>query len=73
MSKVTIFSSYHNYHNRLLCFIISGWSFIIGIIGAIACVVTSVLFLTEATVQEKKLNQLKDSQARFELERETKA
>lgn len=50
----------------------SGWSFILAVIGAIGLVASSVLFLTEANVQDRKLRQLKDSQARFELERATK-
>ncbi|XP_055305564.1 uncharacterized protein LOC129570136 isoform X1 [Sitodiplosis mosellana] len=49
-----------------------GWSFILAVIGAIGLVASSVLFLTEANVQHKKLKQLKDSQARFELERSSK-
>lgn len=50
-----------------------GWSFILGIIGAIAAICSSILFLTEANVQDRKLRQLKESQQRFDLERETKA
>lgn len=50
-----------------------GWSFIVGVIGAIGLIASSALFLTEANIQRKKLRQLKDSQARFELERSTKA
>lgn len=49
-----------------------GWSFILAVIGAIGLVASSVLFLTEANVQHKKIKQLKDSQARFELERSSK-
>lgn len=52
--------------------IFPGWSFILAVIGAIGLVASSVLFLTEANVQHKKLKQLKDSQARFELERSAK-
>lgn len=53
--------------------IISGWSFVIGIIGSIASVLASVLFLSEATVFDRKLRQLKESQTRFDLQGETKA
>lgn len=52
---------------------ISGWSFILGVIGAIGLIASASFFLTEATVQKKKVAQLKDSQARFELERAAKA
>lgn len=55
----------------LVCFI--GWSFILAVIGAIGLIASSAFFLTEANVQQKKLRQLKDSQARFELERSSKA
>lgn len=44
-----------------------------GVVGAVMCVVASTLFLTEATVQAKKRKQFKESQTRFELEREVKA
>lgn len=37
------------------------------------CFIASTLFLTEATVQAKKQRQFKESQTRFEMERETKA
>lgn len=50
----------------------SGWSFILGVIGAIGFIASSTLFLTEANVYHRKLKQLKDSQARFELERSSK-
>lgn len=43
------------------------------VIGAIGLVASSVLFLTEANVQHKKQKQMKDSQARFELEHSPKA
>lgn len=49
-----------------------GWSFVSGVVGAIGFIASAVLFLTEANVQHKKLKQLKDSQARFELERASK-
>lgn len=51
----------------------TGWSFILAVIGAIGLIASSAFFLTEANVQHKKLRQLKDSQARFELERSSKA
>lgn len=62
----------------LLCKLIlystfSGWSFGLGVVGAVACLVTAALFLTEANIQSKKRNKLKESQARFELEYESKA
>lgn len=50
-----------------------GWSFILGVVGSIGLIASSALFLTEANTQRKKLRQLKDSQARFELERSAKA
>lgn len=51
----------------------TGWSFVLAVIGAVGLISCSALFLTEANIQHKKLRQLKDSQARFELERSTKA
>ncbi|GBP63250.1 hypothetical protein EVAR_56631_1 [Eumeta japonica] len=50
-----------------------GWSFGLGVVGAIACFVTAALFLTEANIQSKKREKLKESQARFEMEYESKA
>ncbi|XP_045504419.1 uncharacterized protein LOC123701049 [Colias croceus] len=50
-----------------------GWSFGLGVVGAIACLITAALFLTESNIQAKKRRRLKESQARFELEEETKA
>ncbi|XP_050673306.1 uncharacterized protein LOC126971180 [Leptidea sinapis] len=50
-----------------------GWSFGLGVVGAIACIVTGALFLTEANIQAKKRKRLKESQARFELEEESRA
>ncbi|KAJ0181202.1 hypothetical protein K1T71_003287 [Dendrolimus kikuchii] len=50
-----------------------GWSFGLGVVGAVACIVAAALFLTEANIQAKKRNKLKESQARFELEYESKA
>lgn len=52
---------------------LTGWSFILAAIGVVALIVSSLCFLTEATVHEKKIRQLKESQARFELERDTKS
>ncbi|XP_055913108.1 uncharacterized protein LOC129946801 [Eupeodes corollae] len=46
-----------------------GWSFVVGIIGAVMTIVASILFLVEANVQEKKRKQFKESQTRFELVR----
>lgn len=51
----------------------TGWSFGLGVVGAVMCFIASTLFLTEATVQAKKQRQFKESQTRFEMERETKA
>ncbi|CAG9783001.1 unnamed protein product [Diatraea saccharalis] len=50
-----------------------GWSFGLGVVGAVACIITAALFLTEANIQLKKREKLKESQARFELEYESKA
>ncbi|CAH0600483.1 unnamed protein product [Chrysodeixis includens] len=50
-----------------------GWSFGLGVVGAVACLVTAALFLTETNIQKKKRDKIKESQARFELEYETKA
>lgn len=50
-----------------------GWSFVVAVIGVVASGICSALFLTEAHVQERKRQQLKESQSRFELEHETKA
>ncbi|XP_012272818.1 uncharacterized protein LOC105695644 [Orussus abietinus] len=45
-----------------------GWSFVIGVIGSVLALITSLLFLVEATVQRKKRDYLKESQMRFQLE-----
>lgn len=50
-----------------------GWSFVVGVVGVVACGICSALFLTEAHVQARKRKQMKESQTRFELEHETKA
>ncbi|XP_037039161.1 uncharacterized protein LOC119076483 isoform X3 [Bradysia coprophila] len=50
-----------------------GWSFGLGVVGAVTSIISACLFLTEATVQAKKQKQFKESQTRFELERDTKA
>lgn len=50
-----------------------GWSFGLGVVGAVACLIDAALFLTEANIQHKKINRFKESQARFELEYESKA
>lgn len=49
-----------------------GWSFILGCIGSVACGVASSLFFTEHHSQYRRLRQFKESQARFEMEHETK-
>lgn len=46
-----------------------GSAFVVGVIGAVATIVASILFLVEANVQEKKRKQFKESQTRFELVR----
>ncbi|XP_077293833.1 claudin family member sinuous [Arctopsyche grandis] len=50
-----------------------GWSFGLGVVGAATCIIASILFLTEANIQQKKRERLKESQTRFELAQETKA
>lgn len=50
-----------------------GWSFALACIGVVCCLVSSTLFFTDANIQQRKKEQLKDSQTRFELENETKA
>ncbi|XP_018320527.1 uncharacterized protein LOC108733734 [Agrilus planipennis] len=50
-----------------------GWSFALAVIGSAACLVSSALFFVDAYIQKKKKDEMKDSQMRFELEREVKA
>lgn len=50
-----------------------GWSFILGCIGVVAMLVASTLFFTDSYVQQRKRDKLRDSQSRFEMERETRA
>ncbi|XP_059621529.1 uncharacterized protein LOC132265078 isoform X2 [Phlebotomus argentipes] len=50
-----------------------GWSFGLAVAGSVTVLIAASLFFTEATIQAKKRKQLKESQARFELEHETKA
>lgn len=45
-----------------------GWSFIIGVIGSVAGLVASLLFLVEWNIQRKKRKYLKESQSKFPLE-----
>lgn len=47
----------------------AGWSFILAVIGVVALIASAICFLTESIVHDKKLRQLKESQARFEVER----
>lgn len=44
-----------------------------GIIGSVACCIAAALFLTEYNIQHKKREKLRESNARFEMEQETKA
>ncbi|XP_063922615.1 uncharacterized protein LOC135137013 [Zophobas morio] len=46
-----------------------GWSFALACVGVIACLVASVLFWTDWTVQRRTRGRLMWPQARFELER----
>lgn len=50
-----------------------GWSFALACIGVVACIVASILFFVDGYIQQRKKEQLQDSQMRFELEHETKA
>ncbi|KAL1449893.1 hypothetical protein WDU94_002365 [Cyamophila willieti] len=50
-----------------------GWSFGVAIGSIFALLISGGLFLVETNVQEKKRRQMKESQARFEMEQETKA
>lgn len=50
-----------------------GWGFGLGVVGVAMCFIAATLFLVEANVQRKKRKYLQDSQARFELEHESKA
>lgn len=64
--------SYQKCKNNLK-FNFSGWSFGLGVVGAVMSLIASSLFLTEATVQDKKRRQLQESQSKFEIQHETKA
>ncbi|XP_015114278.1 uncharacterized protein LOC107039267 [Diachasma alloeum] len=44
------------------------WSFALGVIGSVLCIIAGGLFLVEASVQKKKRRYLKESQTRFQLE-----
>ncbi|XP_044267848.1 uncharacterized protein LOC123013416 [Tribolium madens] len=50
-----------------------GWSFVLGCVGSVACLVAAALFLTDLYIQRRKREQLMESQTRFELQRESKA
>lgn len=50
-----------------------GWSFGLAVVGSVACIISSVLFFTEANIQKKKRKYLKESQTKFEMDQETKA
>lgn len=51
-----------------------GWAFGLAVVGVVACLVSGGLFLTEANIQNKKQKQIKDSQARLEMQQhESKA
>ncbi|KAF5298492.1 hypothetical protein FQR65_LT01271 [Abscondita terminalis] len=45
-----------------------GWSFVLACIGVIAALVAASLFFVEANIQQKKKQNLKESQSRFELD-----
>lgn len=45
----------------------SGWSFGLAVVGAVTALISSALFFTELTIQEKKKRQFKESQSRFEM------
>ncbi|XP_068086505.1 uncharacterized protein sinu isoform X2 [Anabrus simplex] len=50
-----------------------GWAFGLAVVGVVMCFIASALFFVEAHIQKKKRKYLQDSQARFELENESKA
>lgn len=50
-----------------------GWSYALAVVGVIAALVSGTLFFVEAQIQIKKRKYVQESQARFEVEQETKA
>ncbi|XP_037922264.1 uncharacterized protein LOC119658716 isoform X2 [Hermetia illucens] len=72
---VIVFACFGNTHNWMPNHSNNwfGWSFGMAVVGSVMCIVASTLFLTESHVQRRKREQFKESQTRFELERETKA
>ncbi|CAH0557130.1 unnamed protein product [Brassicogethes aeneus] len=50
-----------------------GWSFILACIGVVAMLVASTLFFVDGYVQQRKKDNLKGSQTRFEMEHESRA
>ncbi|KAF2901379.1 hypothetical protein ILUMI_04807 [Ignelater luminosus] len=50
-----------------------GWSYGLACVGVVCCLVSATLLFTDANIQRRKKEHLKDSQTRFELENETKA
>ncbi|XP_014205143.1 uncharacterized protein LOC106637033 [Copidosoma floridanum] len=45
-----------------------GWSFVVAIVGSVAGLIASLLFLVEMNIQKKKRKNLKESQTRFPIE-----
>ena len=50
-----------------------GWSFGMAAVGVVAILVSSVLFFVDLHIHVRKKRALQESQARFEMEIETKA
>ena len=44
-----------------------GYSFGLGVVGSVLCLIASLLFFVESNVQKKKRDYLKESQTRFQL------
>lgn len=47
-----------------------GWAFGLAVVGVVACLISGSLFLTETSIQNKKRQEFKESQARFELQQQ---
>ncbi|XP_022913654.1 uncharacterized protein [Onthophagus taurus] len=50
-----------------------GWSFVLAAVGVVAILVSSILFFIDLHISERKKRALKESQAKFEMQAETKA